>query len=174
MCTDLQGNVSAVGGPALAVVILMFLSFCVQVGGLTALAFPPLISHSAQSPSNLRRLSRRGDALLASPVVWFQVAILLYSTGVCAGGGRPTSCSSRPACRWALAVLIVALISFFYIQAEVVYRWGHSCFRFILRTDLGIRLAVVIWLLCSLHSSHEWKYERWPIFKSISVFMQTE
>lgn len=31
MCTDLQGNVEAVAGPALAVVVLMFLSFCVQV-----------------------------------------------------------------------------------------------------------------------------------------------
>ena len=31
MCTDLQGNVSAVAGPALVVVILMFLSFCIQV-----------------------------------------------------------------------------------------------------------------------------------------------
>lgn len=31
MCKDLQGNIEAVAGPALTVVILMFLSFCVQV-----------------------------------------------------------------------------------------------------------------------------------------------
>ncbi|CAM9207574.1 unnamed protein product [Ectocarpus sp. 8 AP-2014] len=29
-CTDLQGNIEAVAGPALTVVILMFLSFCIQ------------------------------------------------------------------------------------------------------------------------------------------------
>ncbi|CAM9214639.1 unnamed protein product [Hapterophycus canaliculatus] len=30
MCTGLQGNIEAVAGPALTVVILMFLSFCIQ------------------------------------------------------------------------------------------------------------------------------------------------
>lgn len=31
MCTDLQGNIESVAGPTLCVVILMFVSFCVQV-----------------------------------------------------------------------------------------------------------------------------------------------
>jgi len=31
MCTDLQANIEAVAGPALTVVVLMFLSFCIQV-----------------------------------------------------------------------------------------------------------------------------------------------
>lgn len=31
MCGSLQGNVEAVSGPAFATVVLMFVSFCIQV-----------------------------------------------------------------------------------------------------------------------------------------------
>ncbi len=43
MCTDLQANIEAVAGPALTVVVLMFLSFCIQVAHKhegVSLAFP--------------------------------------------------------------------------------------------------------------------------------------
>ena len=59
----------------------LYLSCCCRVS-MTATEW----AHSARSPSNIRRLSRKGDALQASPLIWFQIAEVFFHsrvTGAC-------------------------------------------------------------------------------------------